>query len=101
MHKLIDCGVLDCFVHLLSNEDSKSVKLSLEGMTNILNKDPSGNSDANPLKGELASRGAFEVIAELEGHDDEEVCKKAKILLGRDAHDSNPDYNSDSRTLDD
>ena len=81
VHRLIDSGILDCLIALVSSENIKMIELGLDGMSNIIKKDPSGNSDANPFKCELVSKGAFTIVERLQEHQNHDVYMKAVALL--------------------
>ena len=82
---MVSQGILDCLVKLLDVDDSKTVEVILEGLSNILNwgaliASQLGSSE-NQFLVELENRGAVEKIEKLQTHPNHEVYQKALKIL--------------------
>jgi len=83
--RMVQSGVLDCFVALLDGEDAKTTEVVLEGLNNILNW---GAVLANQQKSsenffliELENKGGVKKIEDLQTHPNNEVYLKALKIL--------------------
>jgi len=84
--RMLQCGLLDCFVTLLDSEDSKTVIVVLEGLNNILNAGAKlaiehGGNGENPFLLELEQKGAVPKIEKLQEHPSSDVYQKALKIL--------------------
>lgn len=83
--QMIEMEVLDCFIALLSSEDSKIVEVVLEGVNNILNWGAyaalQNNSTENEFLIILENKGGVAKIEQLQVHPNTEVYAKALKIL--------------------
>lgn len=82
---MIQFGLLECFVGLMSNKDPKTVEVVLEGVHNILNWGAIYAHDnslpENPFLVELDNKGGVAKIEELQTHPNNQVYLKALRIL--------------------
>ena len=83
--RIIQQGVLECFVQLLDSVDAKTVEVALQGISNILDMGVliarQNESVENLFLVELENREAIKKIEKLQYHSNYEVYQKSLEIL--------------------
>ncbi len=83
--KLVECGILDCFVEILDQDDVESVGFGLEGIMNVLKcGEIMANCQGerrNLFMEELQMNGGIGKIDDLQWSENEEIHRKAERIL--------------------